>query len=287
MPKRINQSCAATGEFKVWPQAAVRFDVERRSSFALAQELLVASCVRKAGNYFSQQGQGYCMKSSDVERSTQESFQSELEYQEFVEALLKGDRKKCSQIIADYLEQGAEAFDLYLFVFQKALYEIGEKWERAEISVADEHVATAIVDELISVLYPSILKSPRNYGKALIGCVEEEYHQIGAKMVADVLEMEGWDTLFIGAGIPTEDLIARAKSYRPDIVGLSVSRDRNLGKLEKTLAELRVALPSARFIVGGQALLGIPEDVRRQTFNAEFTPSIAELRVLLRQRQAG
>jgi MerR family transcriptional regulator, light-induced transcriptional regulator len=185
-------------------------------------------------------------------------------------------------MVRDWCARGIAPFDLYLQVFQLALYEIGKKWELALISVAQEHVATAIVEDLIAALYQKIFRVRRTGRTAIVACVTDEYHQIAAKMVSDVFEMEGWDGIFVGGNTPQGDLVAMAAKVRPDVIGLSVSLDCHLADLEVVLPELQAAAPNAKLVVGGQALLRMREPERERRFKAEFIPSLVELRQLLR-----
>lgn len=203
------------------------------------------------------------------------------EYETFFKTLLAMDRQRCSNLLDGFLDRDISTFDLYVHLFQRALHEIGRKWELAELTVADEHAATAIVENLMSTLYPKIFQSSRKGRKALISCVEGEYHQIAAKMVADVFEMEGWDGIFVGGNTPHADLVAMSKRVQPDIIGISVSLDNHLKSLDELLPRLKLAVPDAKLIVGGQALLRMAESDRRRRFDAEFVPSIVELRQIL------
>ena len=69
-------------------------------------------------------------------------------YQEYLACLLAGNKERCQIIVADLLGAAIEIKELYIGLFQRSLYEIGELWERHKISVAVEHMATAITNFL-------------------------------------------------------------------------------------------------------------------------------------------
>ena len=88
--------------------------------------------------------------------------------------------------------------DLYVNLFQRALYQVGELWEHQRISVAVEHLATAITESLIALVQPQIFCGPRLNRSIIVACVADEYHQLGGRMVADMFELQGWAGIFWG-----------------------------------------------------------------------------------------
>jgi methanogenic corrinoid protein MtbC1 len=69
--------------------------------------------------------------------------------QRYVDALVAGDLASAERLIED---SGTDVRTLYLEVLQPALYEIGRRWEEAEISVAQEHLASATTQSLMARL---------------------------------------------------------------------------------------------------------------------------------------
>ncbi len=122
-----------------------------------------------------------------------------------------------------------------------------------KISVATEHMATAITEKLMIRLQPQLFSTDRTGKRAVIACVANEYHQVGAKMVADIFELNGWDGYFIGANTPFAELIRFLDNKNPDVVGLSLSIYYNLPALQNTIEKIRRHLPDLPIMVGGQA----------------------------------
>lgn len=178
---------------------------------------------------------------------------SEERYQEYLHALLAGNRRKCHDIVSGLLEKDPDIKDLYVHLFQRALYEIGELWEKNKISVATEHIATAITEGLLTQVYPMIFASEHSGKKGLVACVPNEYHQIGAKMVADTFELNGWDGYFVGSNTPVQELIKTIGETQPDVIALSLSIYFNLPHLEKMIDEIRKHDADIPIWIGGQA----------------------------------
>jgi MerR family transcriptional regulator, light-induced transcriptional regulator len=126
---------------------------------------------------------------------------------DYLQNLLTGNRANCSAIAKQYLAQNPSIQDLYEEVFKVALYEVGHLWETNKITVATEHMATAITEGILNELYESLIPQKIYNKKVVVACVENEQHQVGIKMVADIFEMKGWESFFLGTGIPITELI--------------------------------------------------------------------------------
>ena len=172
---------------------------------------------------------------------------------------------------------------IYTQLFQRSLYQVGEYWEMNKISVATEHMATAITENLMIRLQPQLFSTERTGKKAVIACVANEYHQVGAKMIADIFEMNGWDGYFIGANTPIAELIRFLESKNPDLIGLSLSIYYNLPELENTLVKIRQHFPDLPVMVGGQAFRWGGTEIIQKYSNVAYLSSAEDLRKFINQ----
>jgi len=174
-------------------------------------------------------------------------------YQEYLKNLLVGDKGKCLATVQNCLNHDVNIHDIYVHLFQRSMYEVGELWEKNLISVALEHLATSITESLLSFLAPQIFAAEHIGKKAIIACVANEYHQTGGRMVADIFELHGWDGYFLGANTPHHDLLKMIDEKKPDVVGLSLAIYFNLGNLLTIVEMIRSNYPNQAIFVGGQA----------------------------------
>ncbi|POR01495.1 cobalamin-binding protein [Alkalispirochaeta sphaeroplastigenens] len=177
----------------------------------------------------------------------------EEDYQSYFEALRAGRKGECYGWVQTWLAGNMAVRELYLAVFQRSLYEIGYLWETNRVSVAVEHIATAITENLLSLVYPRIFGADHCGCKAVISCLAREYHQLGGKMVADIFELHGWDGYFLGANTPLSQLCSIVEEKDPDLLALSVSVAAHLKELDGVLAHLRERYPSLPVLLGGRA----------------------------------
>ncbi len=206
-------------------------------------------------------------------------------YQEYTQALLGGDKKRCTVIVKDLLGKDISLYSLYLDLFQRSLYQVGKLWETNQISVATEHMATAITETLLSLAYPKIFSAEHKGKKAVVSCLVNEYHQIGGKMVADIFELNGWDGYFLGANTPLDDLTGMIQEKQPDILALSVSIYFSMDSLYTTLENIREIHNDLKIIVGGQAFNWGGTDIGDKYPGVEYVPSIIDLEKMLKKNE--
>lgn len=185
-----------------------------------------------------------------------ENYRSEL-----LDALRAGDGAAARAVVGRMRADHIAPTDIYLGVLTPCMVAIGELWERNQLSVAEEHLATAITDRLISDLsasfeYPA---ASEPVGTALIGSVEGERHILGARMLADLLRRHGWRVLELGADVPSHDWVRLAIRFHADLVAISVMMLEHLPTARMLTAELRAADPDIYVLVGGAALDQSPD----------------------------
>ncbi len=173
---------------------------------------------------------------------------------DFLEALLVGDRRRASEMILASARGGVNIRDIYAQVFERTQREVGRLWQINQISVAQEHFCTAATQMVISQLYPYLFTGERKERRMVMTCVGGELHEIGARMVADFFEMDGWDTYFLGANTPLEGVLRAVEEQQADLLAISVTMTYHLGHVSALIDGLRQWAGSQKppVLVGGQ-----------------------------------
>jgi len=199
----------------------------------------------------------------------------------FYNALLEGDRDKCNHLVQSLIDEGTDLKDIYVELFQKSLYRIGKLWDNNKISIPEEHLATQIIESLISRFAP-VGKSDQQK-KVVVTCIDKEFHDIGAKMVSNVFELKGWKTYYLGASVPTKEIVKYVKTIEPEIVALSWSLYLNLGRFLEVVDHLTRFFPTKKIIVGGQALAENSDKVLKKYKNVKYIDSLDSLELYLKK----
>ena len=172
---------------------------------------------------------------------------------QYLQALLRGDRRAASQIVLDAAERDVSVKDLYLHVFQRSQYEIGRLWQTNQISVAQEHYCTAAAQLIISQLYPRIF-SRKKTGRVFIAtCVSGDLHELGVRMIADFFEMAGWDSYYLGASTPPESIIEMVIQKKADVFGISATIAYHVRQVDSLIRQIRATpgCEGVKILVGG------------------------------------
>jgi methanogenic corrinoid protein MtbC1 len=157
----------------------------------------------------------------------------------YLDALLSGDRRLAATLITDAVNGGTDVRDIYLRVFQPALYEIGRLWQGNEISVAQEHYSSAATQLIMSQLYPRIFNAARRGQTLIAACAPGDLHEIGLRALCDYFELAGWDTHYLGGNVPIPDLLDLLSKRHADVLALSATMTFHLAAIRATIGAVR------------------------------------------------
>ena len=198
--------------------------------------------------------------------------------QVYLTAILQGHRKAATTTALELLREGHALIDIYVAVLQESLYEVGRLWETADISVAIEHIATAITQHVMSQLYVGQPAAEVSRGRAIVTGIEGEYHQVGAQMVADVLESDGWNVQFLGSNVPHSAVLDAVRRHRADLVCISTTMLFSAAKAIRLVTDLRPLVPHSKVLVGGAAFRmspGLWADIGADGYAPDLTGVLA------------
>ncbi|WP_155368143.1 cobalamin B12-binding domain-containing protein [Catellatospora vulcania] len=119
-------------------------------------------------------------------------------------------------------ERGVPPRDVVLDLVAPTQARIGELWARNEWSVAQEHAATHVSEQVVAAL-AARHRPPAGRGVLVVACVDGEWHALPARMFAEVARWDGWDVRFLGASVPGPHLISYLHRHGPDVVAVSCS----------------------------------------------------------------
>jgi methanogenic corrinoid protein MtbC1 len=126
------------------------------------------------------------------------------------------------------------------------LHDLGDRWERGEVSVAYEHFAS-------NVLRGRLASMTRGWGlargpHAVLACAPGELHELGLMVFGIALSRLGWRVTYLGPSTPFDDLVDATTIQRPDMVVLAAT-DRRI--LDGMRAQLRELGGSVRLLLAG------------------------------------
>jgi MerR family transcriptional regulator, light-induced transcriptional regulator len=200
---------------------------------------------------------------------------------QFREALVAGQQTDAELIAQDAFADGMALADLYVDVMFPGLCEVGERWASGDLSVADEHLATSIVETVMGRLTRAVGPPPRTRDRILMAGVELEGHVVGLRMLADLAEAAGFDVRYLGASVPLDALSDLVSRLRPNIVCLSVSTATPTSSLTEAL-DLLAERPELQVLIGGS---GVPYRLRDDP-RTRYAPDVRQALVVLEELAA-
>lgn len=161
--------------------------------------------------------------------------------------------------ILDYLYSlhltGLGVTELYDSVVAKTMSMIGDMWRKKEITIEQEHISTNILTKALIRLHGRLDSKPRNGLTVFCGCPEKEFHELPLLSVNNVLQYNGWNTVYAGVNLPVKSFISGIEKYKPDLVCLSATIIDDRARFEKDVKKIYDASKAAgaSFVIGGSA----------------------------------
>ncbi|HEX7830722.1 MAG TPA: cobalamin-dependent protein [Thermoanaerobaculia bacterium] len=179
----------------------------------------------------------------------------------YLTALLRGSRRDAQEIIIKSLDEGAKLRDIYRHVFEPTQQEIGRLWQLNQISVAQEHFCTAATQHIMTQLYGRIFGGEKKEKRAVAMCVGGELHEVGLRIVTDLLELDGWQTWYLGANTPPAAAAQLCVEQRADALLISATLPPHLSEVAEVIRQVRTRPELARMkvLVGGRAFRNAPD----------------------------
>ncbi len=138
----------------------------------------------------------------------------------------------------------------FVDVLTPALNEIGDRWQAGELSVAQEHLASATVRSALQKLLADARADVR--GVAVLACAPGERHEIGLLMLAVLLRADGWQVAYLGADTPVREAVGLAAELDAAALCFSATATECVSAIAGELARLQ--LPDRlEVVVGGRA----------------------------------
>lgn len=171
--------------------------------------------------------------------------------------MLAGDEAGAWAVVSQALTSGAEPTDIHLQMIIPAMQSIGRRWATGEITVFDEHQATAVATRLTARMGPRFQRRGPSRGHVVVGLVSGDTHALTSAIISDLLRGSGFEVTDLGADTPPEsfeEIVDQARADPVVAVALSSSGDHHLPQVIATVQTLREAHPDLIVALGGSGV---------------------------------
>jgi methanogenic corrinoid protein MtbC1 len=171
---------------------------------------------------------------------------------DYADALLGGEAPAAEAVVREAIEAGLSEVAIDDLVIAPALVLVGDLWADGRISVAEEHLATAISMRVVTLQREAFrVARQRSSRRVLLAGVEGERHVVGLEMAASVLLHAGYDVRLFGADLPVAVVGEAVERHRPAVVGFTTATAATAANLPAAYEAVGRAAPGAGVLVGG------------------------------------
>ncbi|MEA4824681.1 MAG: corrinoid protein [Clostridiaceae bacterium] len=176
---------------------------------------------------------------------------------EISEFLQKGRAKNVRELVNRALEEGISAKTILEEGLLPGMGEIGEKFRKNEVFVPEVLVAARAMNAGIEILKPYLAAGENTAkGKAVIGTVKGDLHDIGKNLVKIMLEGKGLEVIDLGVDVSAEQFVNAAKENGAQVICCSALLTTTMGEMKETVEEAkRQGIRDQVFIMVGGAPL--------------------------------
>lgn len=181
----------------------------------------------------------------------------------YLEACLSGDRRRAVEVVLSEVDGGLPVAAAY-GVLMAAQREIGEMWHAGDAAIAQEHFVTATTQSLMTLLAERAGAVAAAKGKTvLVAVAPGDAHYLGARLIANLFEQEGWRTIHLAGTLPPEELALGLEAFAVDLLVLSLTVSTRLPATIEAVRLARRRRPGIKVLVGGRVQVRLPEACAR------------------------
>lgn len=173
--------------------------------------------------------------------------------EKYLESLLRGDRKNCRSVIEEILQSGIPANSVYIDVIWPIMMEVEKLVRMDKITNIQEHLATRINRTIVDQLQNKLPRRPEKKKKIVVCCAANELQELGAQIMVDLFESNGWEVRFLGGGLTNDDILAYVNEYAPDILLIYGTMPKQAPEVRRLIDTIKAvnAWPHLRIMVSG------------------------------------
>jgi len=177
---------------------------------------------------------------------------SDDEMEAFCALLVAGDYLGAKRMLADLTGLRQSYARIADGLLSEAARRLGERWESDGLSFADVSVAIAQIFRLNQAFRQRHVPIRRGAERlALFVTLPGQSHNLGLVLAAEAFRAEGWQ-VEVHLDAPMTEVLDAARRLRPELVGLTISREDKRHQLELLTAELRGLPMRMRIMLGGR-----------------------------------
>ena len=153
-----------------------------------------------------------------------------------LQAVVDGDEKAAVDVANKVIAEGHDPLDFISEGLAKGMITVGDLFAKEEYALPQVLLSAGAMQDAMDVLDPHIPRqdAKEKMGVVVIGTVQGDIHEIGKRIVGTMLEVYGFEVHDLGADVPIETFIEKAKELKADIVATSALMTTTMISQKKT-----------------------------------------------------
>lgn len=177
------------------------------------------------------------------------------DYEGIAENLIGGRAADVERLVQEALDEGAPVREILHDGLIKGMAVVGAKFKSAEFYVPDVLIAARAMKLGMGLIRPRLIEeNVEMIGKAAIGTVRGDLHDIGKNLVAMMLEGAGFEVLDLGIDVSPEAFLESVEEQGAQVVCLSALLTTTMASVRSTVEKIKESGANARTLVGGAPL---------------------------------
>lgn len=180
-------------------------------------------------------------------------YKLETVYLSLIDMLILGETEEVTKIINTFISNGSTSIEIIEYIFMPILNLVGDKWENYDITIAQEHYITELIDRLFNSISEKQKVDRAKDLTALFMVPAGEDHIISLKMSTEYFRIRGWNIIFIGRSIPIQSLLQMIENNKVDLVVLSAITQNSINSVSYLVEAIKGNLKEnkPKFLLGG------------------------------------
>lgn len=168
------------------------------------------------------------------------------------EAIIKGDQKTAVDVTQSALDEGMAPETILEEGLIAGMNVIGVRFKANEVYIPEVLIAARAMKMAMEVLEPKLVEAGiEPVGKAMIGTVQGDLHDIGKNLVMMMLKGAGFNVVDLGTDVSPDVFVQKAKECGASVVGISALLTTTMPAMEKTIQAIKDSGLTVKIMVGG------------------------------------
>lgn len=206
-------------------------------------------------------------------------------FEKIIEAILGGNAALARECVREAISEGADPVEIISRGLVAAMDLVGSRFERNEIYVTELLVTARAMHAGLEEIRPYMAGGDLPpAGRAILGTVAGDLHDIGKNLLGLLLEASGFEVIDLGVDVPPSRFVEAVAKHKPHVLCLSALLSTTVKAMGETVDALREAglRDQVKVIVGGAALTDkLAQKLGADAYSPDAVSGIQEIKKLV------